>query len=171
MTTMLRALILLIAVGNGLATAQQPIMLKDVDDGLPQITSDEPMAGAFSAAKGVQYLDRSALNWQKTKKCATCHTNLFYLFARPALSMTQPDSGEVRSFYEEYREVRWQTRGPTESRGYWPIVIGAGLTFNDLQTTGQLSPVARDVLNMMWSVQRDDGGWNWPDCDYAADGD
>ena len=150
-----------------MVTAQQPITLDDVDEGLPLITSDEPLAGEFSAKQAALYLDRSALNWQKTKKCATCHTNLFYLAARPALRGVLPDSGEVRKFYEDYRRVRWQRRGPTEARGFWPIVIGAGLTLNDVQNSGPLSQVAREVLDMMWSVQREDGGWNWPDCDYA----
>ena len=79
--------------------------------------------------------------------------------ARPALSTIQPDSGEVRSFYEDYRKVRWQKKGPTEAQGFWPIVVGTGLTFNDVQTTGKLSDVAREVLDIMWTVQREDGGW------------
>ena len=47
------------------------------------------------------------------------------------------------------------------------IVVGTGLTLNDAQTTGKLSEVAREVLDIMWTVQRPDGGWKWPDCNYA----
>jgi squalene-hopene/tetraprenyl-beta-curcumene cyclase len=101
--------------------------------------ANEPLAAAFSAEKAAEYLDRSALNWQKTKKCATCHSNLFYMAARPALASVLPNSGEVRGFYEDYRKVRWQKKGPVESQGFWPVVVGTGLTFNDLQTTGKLS--------------------------------
>ena len=167
MTTLLRALLLLTVSWPTFVAAQQPITLKDVAKGLPEISSDEPMATKFSAIKAAEYLDRSALNWVKTKKCATCHTNMFYMIARPALRTIQPDSGEVRSFYEDYRKVRWQKNGPTEKDGFWPIVVGTGLTFNDAQTTGKHSDLAREVLDMMWKVQREDGGWNWPDCDYA----
>jgi len=167
MMTLLRAFALLVATAPAFVSAQQPITLNDVEVGLPEITGDEPFAAEFSAVKAAEYLDRSALNWQRTKNCATCHTNLFYMAARPALNFIQPDSGEVRSFYEDYRKVRWQKKGPTEARGFWPIVVGTGLTLNDVQTTGELSDVARDVLDMMWTVQREDGGWNWPDCDYA----
>lgn len=149
------------------SAAQQPITLADVEVGLPEINADEPIADGFSASLAAKYLDRSALNWQKTKKCATCHTNLFYLAARPALRKVLPDSGEVRGFYEDYRKVRWTQKLPTERQGFWPIVVGAGLTLNDAQTTGKLSEVAREVLDIMWTVQREDGGWNWPDCDYA----
>lgn len=140
--------------------AREPITLDDVAEGLPDITADEPLAAAFSVERAAEYLDRSALNWQKTKKCATCHTNLFYMVARPALRPFLPDSGEVRSFYEDYRKVRWQKTGPTETQGFWPIVIGTGLTFNDAQTTGKLNDVAREVLDIMWTVQREDGGWS-----------
>ncbi len=167
MTTLLRALLVFVLSWPTIVAAQQPITLKDVPEGLPVISADEPLAATFSEEKAAQYLDRSALNWVKTKKCATCHTNLFYMVARPALRTILPDSGEVRSFYEDYRKVRWQKTGPTEGAGFWPIVVGTGLTFNDVQTTGKLSDVARDVLDMMWKVQREDGGWNWPHCDYA----
>lgn len=159
--------LLLIASPLSTVSAQQPIRLSDVSEGLPSITGDEPLAGQFSAEKAATYLDQSALNWQKTKKCATCHSNLFYMAARPALASVLPDSGEVRTFYEDYQKVRWQKKGPTESQGFWPIVVGTGLTLNDLQTTGQLGDLAREVLDIMWTVQRDDGGWRWPHCNYA----
>jgi squalene-hopene/tetraprenyl-beta-curcumene cyclase len=167
MAILLRIIVLLIATTPTFVAAQQLITLNDVEEGLPAITADEPIATDFSAERAAQYLDRSALNWQKTKKCATCHTNLFYMVARPALKTILPDSGEVRSFYEDYRKVRWEKKGPTEAQGFWPIVVGTGLAFNDLQTTGKLSDVAREVLDIMWTVQREDGGWKWPDCDYA----
>ena len=163
----LGALLLIGVVGARFVGAQQPITLEDVEEGLPEITADEPIAVDYSAKRAAQYLDRSALNWQKTKKCATCHTNLFYLAARPALGAILPDSGEVRAFYEDYRRVRWKKKTPTETQGFWPIVVGAGLTLHDAQTTGKLSEVAREVLDIMWTVQREDGGWKWPDCDYA----
>ena len=146
--TLVRTFLLLVASAPALVTAQQPITLSDVEEGLPEIRADEPKVGHFSAEQAAKYLDRSALNWQKTKKCATCHTNLFYMAARPALAAVLPDSGEVRRFYEDYRRVRWQRKGPTEAQGFWPIVVGTGLTLNDAQTTGKLSDVAREVLDM-----------------------
>ncbi|HSI34270.1 MAG TPA: hypothetical protein VK986_11835 [Tepidisphaeraceae bacterium] len=160
-------LLLLVALTRAAGAAPPPVTLADVDKGLPEITPDEPVAKTFSAEQAARYLDRAALNWQKTKNCATCHTNLYYLAARPALANVLPDSGEVRAFYEAYPKVRWQKSKPSENSGFWTIVVGAGLTFNDAQTTRTLSPVARDVLDRMWTVQRADGGWKWPDCNYA----
>jgi squalene-hopene/tetraprenyl-beta-curcumene cyclase len=157
-------LLLFAATAPLLAAAPQPITLNDVEKGLIDITADEPIAAQFSAEKAAEYLDRSALNWVKTKNCATCHTTLFYMMARPALRSVLPDSGELRSFYEDYPKVRWAQKKPAP---FWPIVVGTGLTINDAQTAGRLSEVARGVLDLMWTLQRPDGGWKWPDCDYA----
>ena len=147
--------------------AQDVVTLESVPSHREKITNEEPLALQFSAKNAAIYLDRAALTWQKEKKCVTCHTNMPYLFARPALASVLKDSNEVRQFFEQYRTVRWKEKGPTENQGFWPIVVGAGLTFHDLQMTGKLSQVTRDVLDLLWTVQREDGGWKWPHCDYA----
>lgn len=149
------------------AYAQGIITLESADDELKVITDSTPLADEFSPLKAAQYLDETSLTWQKVKKCATCHTNMPYLFARPALSDALPDSGEVRKFFEEYRTVRWAKRKPKENQGFYPVVLGAALTFNDLQTGGELGDVTREILDLMWEVQREDGSWRWPHCDYA----
>ncbi len=38
------------------------------------LVADEPLARAFSLERAAQALDTSALHWQKTPKCAACHT-------------------------------------------------------------------------------------------------
>lgn len=161
------ALKILLCLISGSCFAGEIVTFEGVPGELEEISPDEPMAAEFSAEKAALYLDRASLNWQKKKKCATCHTNMSYMMARPALSSVQKDSGEVRAFFEDYRKVRWAKRGPTEDQGFWPIVVGTGLTFNDVGSSGKLSDVTREVLDMMWSAQREDGGWRWPDCDYA----
>ncbi len=163
----LAIVLIFVACRPAIAMADDIVTFDSVPEELEEITPDEPMAAEFSAENAARYIDRAAMTWQKQKKCATCHTNMGYLFARPALASVLADSGEVRAFYEDYRKVRWAKNPPNEKQGFWPIVVGAGLTFNDLQTTGKLSDVAREVLDMMWDAQREDGGWRWPDCDYA----
>lgn len=147
--------------------ADEIITLESVPNQREEISPEEPIADEFSAKQAARYLDRAALTWQKEKNCATCHTNMPYLFARPALGSVLKDSGEVRRFFEQYPTVRWKKKPPTVRQGFWPIVVGAALTFHDLQTTGTLSDVTREVLDRMWTVQREDGGWTWPDCDWA----
>ena len=74
--------LLLVGVLASVGSAQEPITLDDVEAGLPEITADEPIAVNYSAKRAAQYLDRSALNWQKTKKCATCHMPMAYTQAK-----------------------------------------------------------------------------------------
>jgi squalene-hopene/tetraprenyl-beta-curcumene cyclase len=69
--TLVAALLLLVAVAPAFVAAQQPSTLNDVQEGLPEVTADEPKAGQFSSEMAANYLDLSALNWQKTTKCAT----------------------------------------------------------------------------------------------------
>ena len=129
-----------------------------------QITADEPMADAFSAEKAARYLDTAALHWQKSRNCVACHVNMGYMFARPALSSVLPDSGEVRDLFEEYASKRWKEKPPRNHQEI--VVVASGLAFNDLQTTGRLSPITRQTFKVMWEYQRDDGGWDWRNDGY-----
>ena len=149
------------------ADPKKPVTLASVPDELEKISEDEALLDKYSPEKAARYLDRAALTWQKKKKCATCHTNMPYLMARPALSTVLKDSGEVRSFFEDYPKVRWAKRKPSEKQGFWAVVVATGLTFHDLQTTGKLGETAREALDTMWTTQRENGAWRWPDCDYA----
>jgi squalene-hopene/tetraprenyl-beta-curcumene cyclase len=153
----------LVLLTPGFGIAGELVMLANVADP-GQITADEPFAEGFSAEKAARYLDTSSLYWQKTNNCASCHGNLGYMFARPALSSVLKDSGEVRALYEEYVTKRWKAQPPQDAQEV--VVVAAGLTFNDLQTTGRLQPVTRQALQMMWDSQRDDGGWTWHKAGY-----
>ena len=148
-------LVLAIAeVGQG----SDPVTLANVADP-GRITADEPIAGTFSAAKAARNLDTASLHWQKTKSCVACHTNMVYLFARPALSSVSKDSGEVRDLFEEYVNERWKKAAPRH--GQDTVVVPAGLVLHDVQTTGKLAPRTREALEVMWRFQREDGGWGW----------
>ena len=107
--------------------AQEVVTLAGVGDPGP-ITSDEPLAAEFSPANAARYLDTASLHWQKSRKCATCHTNMSYLFARPALQAALADSGEVRTFFEEQTKT-WDQRRPNPTTAG---VVAAALTFNVL---------------------------------------
>ncbi len=92
-----------------LAAAEEPAVL--TLENVPyakKIVADEPIRKTFSAERAARYLDNASLNWQKRRKCATCHTNAPYLMARPALGTALKDSGEVRSFFEAYYLARWE---------------------------------------------------------------
>ena len=143
---------------SGLGSASELITLANVADP-GKITADEPVATVFSAVSAARYLDTASLHWQKSRNCAACHTNMGYLFARPALDSVLKDSGEVRKLFEEYVTDRWPKQPPRNIQE--TVVVAAGLAFNDLQTTGSLHPTTRQALRVMWDFQRDDGGWTW----------
>lgn len=141
----------------------EPVTLATVTDP-GRISPKEPLARKFSARNAARYLDTAALHWAKTRKCVACHTDMGYLFARPALSKTLRDSGEVRALYERHVTETWKNGPPKE--GYNVVIVASGLAFNDMQTTGKLHEATRRALELMWKVQRDDGGWRWLQCGW-----
>ena len=151
-----------------LASGQEPdlITLENVQPA-KRIVADEPVRERFSAEQAARYLDNASLAWQKRRNCVTCHTNMAYLMARPALSSVLKDSGEVRELFESYFLERWEKGKKTPREAYNPVVVGTGLAFNDAQSSGELSDTTRGALDMMWTTQRDDGGWAWPKCGWA----
>ena len=145
------------------ALADEPVTLANVE-APPPIAADEPMAKEFSLARAAHYLDTAALSWQKEKKCGTCHTNFVYLMSRPALSGISPPSLEVRAFFEEMVEKRWEKEGP---RWDAEVVCAATtLAWNDRATRSDLHPLTRKAFDRMLKLQREDGGWSWLKCGW-----
>ena len=155
-------------VAASLAAAEEPAVL--TLENVPyarKIVADEPVRKTFSAEQAARYLDNASLNWQKSRNCATCHTNMPYLMARPALVPALKDSGEVRGLFESYYLARWEKGKKVPQKPYRPVVVGAALAFNDAQTTGVLSDTTRKTLDLMWTTQGEDGAWNWAKCGWA----
>ncbi len=152
------ALILTASVraGDGLTLANVPEP--------PPLTADEPLARAFSLKHAARSLDIAALHWQKTRKCAACHTLPPYLMARPYLAALSPEPPEVRQFFETIVEQRREGEPslPGDSVSAVVIEVAVALAFHDRATTGKLHPRTRQELDRMWTLQRPDGGWEWP---------
>ncbi|MCZ6792374.1 MAG: squalene--hopene cyclase [Planctomycetota bacterium] len=165
----LLALALSVAVALSSAHADESqgdgrITLENVTEPAP-ISPDEPLLGSFSPGRAARYLDRAALHWQKKHRCGTCHTNFSYLLARPALAAVSPAAGEVRSFFENLVEARWDTEGLRT--GHSEVVATAtGLALNDRSVSGRLHSTTRKALDRMCGLQRQDGGWDWLKCGW-----
>lgn len=131
---------------------------------LKQNSDGEPVAKEFSLAKGVAFLDQAALDWTKRRKCFTCHTNFAYLMARPMAGSESTAHKQVRDKLESLVNERWEEQGP---RWNAEVVMSAAvLAMNDSLTTGKLSSSARKALERMWTLQRDDGGFDWLKCGW-----
>jgi squalene-hopene/tetraprenyl-beta-curcumene cyclase len=137
--------------------------------------ADEPYAKALSLAKTREFLDEVAVNWTRDRKCEACHTNIPYMIGRASLGPHTPAADEVRKFVVD-RATHWDSMrdsftysDPTTTKGeglvFWfpqeVIVTAAMLTMDDAGTTGTLAPITRDVLDRMWTLQRQDGGFYW----------
>jgi squalene-hopene/tetraprenyl-beta-curcumene cyclase len=129
---------------------------------------DEPLTKLASLEQGVQFLDAVALHWTQQQKCATCHTNVPYLLARPALGgKTSTAERTVRTFFEQ-RVANWD-RGGKGDKPRWDtevVVTAATLALHDAATTGKLHPLTRQALDRMWTVQQKNGAWNWLKCNW-----
>jgi squalene-hopene/tetraprenyl-beta-curcumene cyclase len=153
----------ILVVSAATSAAEEPITLDNVSDPGPN-RLDEPLAQGFSLEGAVRFLDSASLNWQKQRQCFTCHTNYAYLYARPLVSSDVPAHTVVRRFAEDLVEKRWPEKGPRWDAEV--VATAAALAFNDAATTGKLHPLTRTAVDRMWTVQRDDGGWNWLKCGW-----
>ena len=162
---MLRRLLLLLVccLTNTALDAAEPITLENVIDPGENL-ADEAIAEEYSLEKAVAFLDSAALSWQNKRKCFTCHTNYAYLYARPMVSSEGIAHESVREFAKQLVNARWQEEGPRWDAEV--VATAAALVFNDRATTGVLSEETRTALDRMWTVQREDGGFSWPNCDW-----
>ncbi len=150
-------------LGAAEPTEEAPITLENVVD--PGANSaEEVIAEEYSLEKAVAFLDSVALTWQKNRKCFTCHTNYAYLYARPLVSQDNAAHQSVRDFARQLVTTRWETDRPRWDAEV--IATSAALVFNDRATSGVLSPEARTALDRMWTIQREDGGFSWLNCDW-----
>ncbi len=143
--------------------ADEPYTLQSVPEP-PAISENEPKATEFSLRHAAEALDVEALHWQKTRQCAACHTLPPYLMARPALSGIVPEPPEVRQFFEDIvaRRLEPEPNLPKDAIAAVTIQVAAALALHDRATTGRLHPRTREELDRMWTLQREDGSWEWP---------
>jgi len=137
------------------------------DPAKPAPNSDkEPIAENFSLERGAHFLDTVSVNWTRTRKCGTCHTNYAHMMAGPMVEKTpSPELVEVRAFFES-RAAGWAKPANSAKpiRDGEIVATAAALAFNDAASTGKLHPLTRATLDRMWAIQRPDGAWNWFDC-------
>lgn len=143
-------------------TAAEPITLVNAKEPAPN-RGDEPV-GPFSLQRAVHFLDNAALDWQNQRKCFTCHTNFAFLYARPQVNFDDVTHSTVRRYAEELVLERWPDQGPRWDAEV--VATAAALAFNDAATTGKLQETTRIALDKMWTLQKEDGGWNWLKCDW-----
>src|SRR4029077_4706604 len=116
-------------------SAGEPLTLANVPAPSP-LVADEPMARKFSLERAAQSLDAAALHWQKTRKCAACHTLPPYLMARPYLAAVSPEPPDVRRFFETIARERLEEEPalPKDTVAAVVVEVAAALAFHDRAT-------------------------------------
>lgn len=131
-------------------------------------SDDEPRAAQASVARGASFLDQVALDWTRQRKCGACHTNYAYLMARPSVAGGNPQpAAEVRGFFEN-RVAHWDD-ADKKAKPLWDtevVATAATLALHDAATTGTLHPLTKQSLDRMWTLQRENGTWDWLKCDW-----
>lgn len=129
--------------------------------------AEEPMLAALSLPKAAESLDRISLAWVQKRQCGSCHTGWPYLMARGVLEDTSsPALAEIRAFFEG-RITNWDADEKVTKHAHREIVgTAAALALHDARSTGRLHAITRAALDRMWTLQRKDGAWNWPKCEW-----
>jgi len=135
---------------------------------IPAATADEPLIDQFSTKKALEYLEQGTTAWQAKRKCVACRTNGTYIQLRPALT---PILGKPNAANHEFlvNEITKFKRAPTTSllQGIKPTQIAymaQGMAEWDLHVNGKLTADTIAALDLMLSVQSDDGSWGNIDC-------
>jgi squalene-hopene/tetraprenyl-beta-curcumene cyclase len=125
---------------------------------------DEPIAKEFSAERARKFMDDVSLQWQRERKCVTCHTNFAYLTMGTGFGAGRSAYAAVRKFTEDLVNERWVSKGPRWDAEV--LVAAMGLAVSDAEGGGKLHPLTRTALDRMWTVQQPDGGWKWLKCGW-----
>jgi squalene-hopene/tetraprenyl-beta-curcumene cyclase len=132
-------------------------------------SADEPKARTLSMERAAGFLDETALDWTRNRKCGTCHTNYAYMLARPSIREvgSADPMKEIRDFFES-RVEHWNDAEKAAKPRWDAEVIATAVTLaiNDSATTGTLHPRTRQALDRIWALQREDGGFTWLKCDW-----
>ncbi|MEC7564877.1 MAG: hypothetical protein VX738_04265 [Planctomycetota bacterium] len=142
------------------------------DEGIsiPAASADEAILESFDLDKAVEYLEQGTTAWQNKRKCVACHTNGAYMQMRPAMSaiLGKPDPAHREFFVSEVTKFQ---KAPKTAllQGIKPTQIAYmahGMAEWDKHVTGSLTDETRSALDLMLSVQSDDGSWGnincWP---------
>ena len=142
-----------------------PVVVVNGDPGRPPLPhSTEAVATTFSASKAAAAMDHASLAWTRTRNCFACHTNVFYMRARPLIpGGDQSAIGELRTRLE-FSAANWELIKPRAD--YFVLSTAMALSGHDAATTGKLHPMTRKALDWSLNLQREDGSWKWPKCDW-----
>ena len=129
--------------------------------------ADEPMRESFSLTAAKEYLAESSQAWTEKRNCVSCHTNGTFMQLAPSLGRLFTEQVESHRKFFLLESSKFQ-RAPASAikTGLKPTqlaYVASGLAAYD-ETKGQLSPETKATLDLMLTVQSEDGSYSNLDC-------
>ncbi len=129
--------------------------------------ADEPMRESFSLTAAKEYLAQSSQAWTEKRNCVSCHTNGTFMQLAPSLGRLFTEQVETHRKFFLLESAKFQ-RAPASAikSGLKPTqlaYVASGLAAYD-ETKGQLAPETKATLDLMLTVQSEDGSYSNLDC-------
>jgi len=128
----------------------------------------EPRLPQMNVEAAVDYLELGVEAWNKKYKCIGCHVTGTYLLVRPMLTSLEPPSREVRDFtiktLQPYLKEGSEKVLLIGHRSAQVVYAAAGLASWDRYVEGRISKETKQVLQLMFRLQQEDGLWKVPTC-------
>ncbi|MCH8830199.1 MAG: hypothetical protein IID45_11540 [Planctomycetes bacterium] len=135
---------------------------------IPAARANEPTRKTISLKRAVEYIDRGAIAWTKSRKCVTCHTNGTYMVIRPALTkQLGPPLPQMRTFFVAQLQKMQKQDLKRLKGGIRPTqvaYVAAGLAEWDAHLSKSTSKETVQALKLMLKLQSKNGSWNNADC-------
>ena len=129
--------------------------------------ADEPMRESFSLTAAKEYLAQSSQAWTEKRNCVSCHTNGTFMQLAPTLGPMFKEQVEQHRKFFVLESSKFKRAPATAIRsGLKPTqlaYVANGLAAYD-EVQGKLSAETKEALDLMLTVQSEDGSYSNLDC-------
>ena len=148
-------------------TVAQDLQYHSGDISVVGATADEPVRKEFSLPAAKDYLVKGTQAWSEHRKCVSCHTNGTFMQLAPALGPMFKEQVELQRKFFVLEASKFK-RAPASAikSGLKPTqlaYVANGLAAYD-EAQGKLSTETKETLDLLLTVQSDDGSFNNIDC-------
>ena len=130
-------------------------------------TADEPVRKSFSLSAAKDYLAKGSQAWTEHRKCVSCHTNGTFMQLAPTLGpMFKEQVEQHRKFFVLESSKFKRAPATAIKSGLKPTqlaYVANGLAAYD-EVQGKLSAETKEALDLMLTVQSEDGSYSNLDC-------
>ena len=130
-------------------------------------TADEPVRKSFSLSAAKDYLAKGSQAWTEHRKCVSCHTNGTFMQLAPTLGPMFKEQVEQHRKFFVLESSKFKRAPATAIRsGLKPTqlaYVANGLAAYD-EVQGKLSAETKETLDLMLTVQSEDGSYSNLDC-------